>query len=349
MKERRASAWAEARASNTAVASDAPVSGGSAVRTEASLGQRTKGRGEPLSSRKLAAITWMVTAATLFSVMGVCTRLAARRLPWSEIAAACALIGVGVAIAVARARGVSLAIHDRRVAWARSVLGTAAVICTFYTLGTPQIALGDAVTLGAMAPVFIALLSPFLLGERSGRGVWIATSVAFVGAALIASPSFRLSGALAGIALLGAMLTALAMISLRRLVSGVSGAARQTPEAIVVHFSVVAGVVLSLLALPTLRAPDPASGLCTLVAGASAAFAQMAMTRAYGLDHAACVGVWDYLKVLLTHVGAVVILGEAESLLRIVGAGLVVAAGVLLGWSGARAARVPVGACQTGR
>jgi hypothetical protein len=34
------------------------------------------------------------------------------------------------------------------------------MVFTFYTLGAPAIALGDAVTLGATSPIFIALLSP---------------------------------------------------------------------------------------------------------------------------------------------------------------------------------------------
>ncbi|WP_272424620.1 DMT family transporter [Polyangium jinanense] len=299
------------------------------------------------------ALAWMVVAQVLFTIMGICTRLGAQKLPWSEVAAARAVLGAVVAIAVARMRGAPLVIHDRRTAWARSICGTVAMFCTFYTFGAPAIALGDAVTLGATSPIFIAILAPWLLGERSSRIVWVATTIAFAGVALVAGPSFRLSGSLSLVSLLGAVASALAMIWLRRLGTGRSGTPRESPEAIVAHFSLVAGVSLSLVALPTLRMPDLEGALFLLGTGASGAFAQIAMTRAYALDRAARVGVWSYLGVVLTHFAAIVILGEPEKPVGLAGAALVIAAGVGLTWSGLREARATAALvsppCQTGR
>ncbi|MDI1450252.1 DMT family transporter [Polyangium sp. 6x1] len=299
------------------------------------------------------ALAWMALAQVLFTIMGVCTRLGAQKLPWSEVAAARAVLGAIVAIGVARMRGVPLVIHDRRTSWARSICGTVAMICTFYAFGAPAIALGDAVTLGATSPIFIAILAPWLLGERSGPIVWVATTIAFAGVALVAGPSLKLSGALSLVSLLGAAASALAMIWLRRLGTGRSGAPRESPEAIVAHFSLVAGVTLSLVALPTLRVPDLEGALFLLGTGASGAFAQIAMTRAYALDRAARVGVWSYLGVVLTHFAAIGILGEREDPIGLAGSALVIAAGVGLTWSGLREARaaavVASPPCQTVR
>jgi drug/metabolite transporter (DMT)-like permease len=113
-------------------------------------------------------------------------------------------------------------------------------------------------------------------------------------------------------------------------------------------------VTLSLVALPTLRAPDLGGLLLLLGTGASGAFAQIAMTRAYALDRAARVGVWNYLGVVLTHFAAIGILGEREDPIGLVGAALVIAAGVGLTWSGLREARATAAAlappsCQTER
>jgi drug/metabolite transporter (DMT)-like permease len=272
----------------------------------------------------------MVAASALFAAMGLCTRLAARDVPWSEVAAARALLGAAVAIAVARARRAPLAIHDQKTAWARSLCGTGAMICTFYTLGAPDIALGDAVTLGATTPIFIALLSPRLLGETSGKGIWIPTAVAFTGAALVAGPRFHLAGSLAAIALLGAVFSALAMIWLRRLSSGKSGAARESPEAIVTHFSTVAGVAMTALALPVLKMPDPRGALLLVATGTTGALAQIAMTRAYALDRAARVGAASYLGIVMSHLGGAFLLGERTSPIGVLGAACVILAGLAL-------------------
>src|SRR4051794_4588448 len=99
----------------------------------------------------------MVLAQVFFAVMNVCTRRGARELPWSEIAAVRFLIGVIVAFGLARYRRSSLWITDSPNTWGRSVFGTIAAVCTFYALASSRIPLGDAVTLGATAPIFVAL------------------------------------------------------------------------------------------------------------------------------------------------------------------------------------------------
>lgn len=278
----------------------------------------------------------MLVASVLFTTMGIATRLASKHLPWSEIAAFRALVGALVAVVVAKMRGAPLTVHNRKTAWSRSACGTLAMICSFYTLGAPAIAVGDAVTLGATSPIFIALLSPRLLGEKSTRAVWIATTIAFAGVALVAGPKLHLSAPLVAVALLGAFFTGLAMIFLRRLGRGHEGAPRESPEAIVVHFSFVAGGTLLVIALPTLRMPDLEGGVFALVTAACGALAQIAQTRAYQLDRAARVGVFSYLGVVLTELSAIVVLGEHASLLGLAGMALVIVAGVHVTWSALR-------------
>jgi drug/metabolite transporter (DMT)-like permease len=272
----------------------------------------------------------MALASLLFATMNVCVRLSARHVPWPEVAAVRALLGAAVAIAVARTRRAPLVIVDHKAAWARSAFGTVGMLCGFYTLGAPSITLGDAMTLGATSPIFIALLSPWLLREHADASIWIPTFVAFIGVALIAGPNLHLSGPLALVALLGALFSAMAMIWLRRLSAGNSGAAPESPEAIVVHFSLVAGAVMTMLALPVLKMPDAQGALLLAVTGTAGALAQITMTRAYSLDRAARVGAAGNLTLVLSYVGGVFALGEPTTLLGILGTLCVIAAGLAL-------------------
>src|SRR5262245_49041372 len=128
-----------------------------------------------VTARPFAGMAWMGVASAFFAAMSLTARLAARTVPWTEVAASRAFVGALVALGVARARGASLVIHDKRRAWIRSISGTLAMVCNFYALGAASIALGDAVTLGSLSGIFLALLSPWLLGERSGRRVWLGT------------------------------------------------------------------------------------------------------------------------------------------------------------------------------
>lgn len=282
----------------------------------------------------------MALASALFAAMNVLVRVSSAELPWSEVAAARGLVGAAVAVLVARARGVSLRVHDRRLSWARSLFGTGALLCGFYSMGSRGMALGDAVTLGAISPIFVALLAPWLLGERGGKRVWIATAIAFAGVALVAGPSFHVAASLAAIATLGALLAALAMIWLRRLGrAGVEGAPKDSPEAIVVHFALVAAAVTTAVALPTLRLPDARGAALLVITGVAGGLAQIAMTRAYSLERAARLGPVSYLGVVLSHLGGAALLGERAGRLELVGSALVVGSGLLLALAALRDAR----------
>ena len=294
----------------------------------------------------LAGLLWMAVATALFSFMNLTARMASSHVPWIEVAAARSLVGAGAALAVALARGAPLAVRDQKMAWARSLSGTGAMLCGFYTLGAPAIALGDAATLAATTPIFIAVLSPWLLREASNRWTWLATVVAFTGAALVIGPRFEIAGGVAAIATVGALCSALAMIWLRKLsdvtdppkaarlveIGDASAAAsvppaRESPEAIVLHFSLVAAAVTIALALPSWRTPDAGGALLLCGAGVLGGLAQLAMTRAYALDRAARVGMVSYLGIALTHVLGATLLHELPGPDQALGATLIVAAG----------------------
>ena len=266
----------------------------------------------------------MVLAQVFFAGMNVCTRLGARDLPWSEIAAGRFFIGALIALAIAWYRGSSLRITDRPNTWRRSVFGTIAAICTFYPLASSRIALGDAATLTATAPIFVALLSGPLLGERVGGRVGLAIAVGFAGILAVVRPSFAIAIPEAAIATAGAAFYALAMIWLRKIGPG------ESHEAVVLHFSVVATVALVILALPVWRWPDAESGLFLLGAGIGGGGAQIAMTRAYSLHRAAPVTALTGLGIVLTHLLAIPVFGDRPTAWQIAGALLVIAASVLL-------------------
>jgi drug/metabolite transporter (DMT)-like permease len=266
----------------------------------------------------------MVLAQVFFAGMNVCTRLGARDLPWSEIAAGRFFIGALIALAIAWYRGSSLRITDRPNTWRRSVYGTIAAICTFYPLASSRIALGDAATLTATAPIFVALLSGPLLGERVGGRVALAIAVGFAGILAVVRPSFAVAIPEAAIATAGAAFYALAMIWLRKIGPG------ESHEAVVLHFSVVATIALVILALPVWRWPDGQSGLFLLGAGIGGGGAQIAMTRAYSLHRAAPVTALSGLGIVLTHLLAVPVFGDRPTAWQIAGSLLVIAASVLL-------------------
>jgi drug/metabolite transporter (DMT)-like permease len=270
------------------------------------------------------ALAWMVLAQLFFAGMNVCTRLGARDLAWSEIAAGRFLIGALIALAIAWYRRSSLRVGDRLTTWRRSGFGTLAAVCSFYALGSSGIALGDVATLGATAPIFVALLSGPLLSERVGARVGLAVAVGFAGIIAVVRPSFAMATPVAAVATIGAVFYALAMIWLRKLGPG------ESSEAVVLHFSLVGFATFLVLALPVWAWPDWSSGLLLIGAGLGGGGGQIAMTRAYSLHRAAPVTALSGLGVVLTHLLAIPVFGERPTLWQAAGSLLVIGAGVIL-------------------
>src|SRR3954470_19712809 len=233
------------------------------------------------SLRLSSGLAWMALAQLFFAGMNICTRLGARNLTWAEVASARFLVGGIMAAGLGWHRGSSLRVGDQPAAWQRSIYGTLAAICAFYALASSRIALGDAATLGATAPIFVVLFARPLLGERVSAAELLAVALGFTGIIAVMRPSFALAGPVAVIATVGAVFWALAMIWLRKIGPG------ESHEAVVLHFSLVALATFLILALPVWRWPDWRSGLLLLGAGVGGGGGQIAMTRAYALHRAA--------------------------------------------------------------
>jgi drug/metabolite transporter (DMT)-like permease len=301
-------------------------------------------------SRPLAAYGWMSLAAMLFALMNLFTRMASIHAPWTMIAAARALVGVVVAASVAKARGVPLFVREGRgVMWLRSVFGTLSMAATFYALSSHTLPLGDTACLLSLAPVFVAALAPALLGERTGRRLALALGCSLAGVVLVLRPAALFGGVqsqaetavsagpgpveTAGVAMVAAFLSAFAMIMLRRV------GQRENPEAIALHFSLVATAGLGVASIATLRPPSAADAGLMFLAGISGGFAQLALTRAYSLDRAARVGAVGYLSVVASALLGTVALHERPREDALAGIALVIASGVTLTLSGHRDAR----------
>ena len=276
----------------------------------------------------------MAAGAVLFALMNFFARLASSSASWTTVGGVRALVGALVAFGVARARGVSLVANDRKAVFWRSLFGTAAMSTTFYALSSRTLPLGDTVTLLNLTPVFLALLAPFVLREQTSAAVGVALLLSLGGVVLIVHPSFNWQGAspssgpsagvTAVVAVAAAFFASIAMMMLRRV------GKTETPEAIAVHFSVFAGVVMMSLSLFDLRLPTLRDAGFMVTGGVCAGFGQLALTRAYTLERAARVSGMGYLAIVASALLGAAVLGERPSLGAVAGMALVVIGGLVV-------------------
>lgn len=229
--------------------------------------------------RRGLAIASMFTAALLFSVMTLATKMLgdpawARPLPTAEVTLARFAFGTLVMLPLLFYRPARLLGADKLGLVWRGLSGGLAVYA--YFLAIRYTTLTNAVLLNLTSIIFAPLFARVLLRERIGATAGVGIVVAAVGIALVTQPrmsSFRI-GDLYGLA--SGVLAGAALTAVRRLRQ------EETAASVFFYFSAV-GVPVSLAAMigSPLVWPDPGGWRLLLLMSASSVGAQVLMTYGY--------------------------------------------------------------------
>jgi drug/metabolite transporter (DMT)-like permease len=265
----------------------------------------------------------MVLSALSFSLMVVGVKQVGDRLPIAEVMLARALVSLALSYGMARRIGVDPWGRRRGLLVLRGLVGSAALFCVYAAV--VHLPLAAATVLQYLYPTFTALLAWLLLGERLGRRVLLAMGLGWLGVLLVARPtaSAALPALWVLVAIAGALLTAVAYVSVRHL------AAREPAAVIILYFPLVA-VPLSLpLVLLDPVLPTPAELLWLLAVGVLTQAGQVGLTRALMLLPAARATAISYVQVGFAALWGWWIFGEALALPTALGAGLILIATLL--------------------
>ncbi len=213
----------------------------------------------------------------------------------------------------------------------RGLAGTMGMGFGFTGLGL--LPLPEVTAIGYAAPLLVVIFAAMFLGEEVRAFRLSAVALGLVGVLIILSP--RLSvGAEAGsretlgavVVLMGAMMAALAHVFVRKMV------ATEATAAIVFWFTITSSM-LALLTLPWGWAvPSPSVVLMLIMAGLLGGIGQILMTSSYRYADASLVAPFDYTSMLLALVIGYFIFDEVPTGTMLLGAGIVILAGVLIIW-----------------
>ncbi len=265
---------------------------------------------------------WMLFASFMFSIMGVCVKMASSMYSTAEIVMYRGIVGVLFMAMLVRLHGGTLKTPFPWHHLWRGIVGVTALSLWFYSLGELPLATG--MTLNYMAPIWIAAIL-FSIGwwRRKNRFEWgLSTAIvlSFVGVTMLLRPAFHADQWFAGlVGLASGVLSALAYLQVRKL--GQMG----EPEYRVVFYFSLTGMVTGLLGtLAGWTGGPPAhwhghdgKGIVLLLSiGVTATTAQMAMTRAYRLGKTLVTANLQYTGIVFASIWGILIWGD------------------LLGWSG---------------
>lgn len=209
--------------------------------------------------------------------------------------------------------------------WWRGVFGSTALMLSFIAI--TRIGPGESAFLTATSAVFVALLGPWVLGQKNSWLVWLAIFGSFAGVSLLFKPdghSVDLIGR--AMALLSGFLSALAYLMVAR--AGRSN----SPQSVIFYFCLVAVILHGgYFAVYGFQMPQQPEiwGLLVLT-GILGSGAQHFMTRAYQLAPAALVSAVGYLAPVLSLTWGFVFFAQLPGQNALLGSMLILLFGVLL-------------------
>ena len=215
----------------------------------------------------------------------------------------------------------------------RGLVGTGAMACGFTALGL--IPLPEATAISYAAPLLIVIFAAMFLGEEIRAFRLTAVFIGLIGVLIVLSPRLTLTsietatkwetvGAMA--ALMGAILTALAMVFIRKLVQ------TEKTGAIVFYFSITS-TILSLITIPFGWVLPSLSVFGLLFAsGIFGGFGQIFLTSSYRHAPASVIAPFEYSSMLLALLIGYSFFDEVPTISMLAGATLIVTAGLFIIW-----------------
>ncbi|MCX6116594.1 MAG: DMT family transporter [Proteobacteria bacterium] len=209
--------------------------------------------------------------------------------------------------------------------WLRGIFGTLSVLTFFF--GIKHLGVGEASFLNSSNSIWIALLSPLLLGQKSTMLSWCAVLFGLFGLYLLYQPNFNDAELTARtVALSSGFFGACAYMMISR-----AGRSNH-PFSMVFYFTFVASIV-HVVWFAFSRPRFPTSGLFWMIlilAGLVASVAQILMTMAYQKAPAALVSAISFLTPTLSMVLGVVLFRESIGGRAIIGMIVVLFSGLFI-------------------
>jgi drug/metabolite transporter (DMT)-like permease len=219
----------------------------------------------------------MIVAGLMFATMGVFVKMGSEHFEAAELALYRSLISLAFVIGILVVNKGTVRTAYPGAHLVRGVAGAISLIAYFYAITQLPLATGQ--TLNYTSPLFLAIGTVVVLGERFSLWLVAAIALGFLGVALLLQPTFQ--GGKEGAAMIGlfsGVLSSWAYLSVRTL-----GKLGEPDWRVLFWFAIIASVlcVAWQTATSTFHPITWANAWILLAMGTAGTLAQLAMTRAY--------------------------------------------------------------------
>jgi drug/metabolite transporter (DMT)-like permease len=278
-----------------------------------------------------------LVSVLMFAVMQAFVRALGEAVPIGQVVFFRAFFAILPVLVIYAWRGeLWTAAHTKRPLGhvGRGSIGLAGMFFNFGSLA--RLPLAEATAISFASPLVTVALAALMLHERVRIYRWSAVGIGFLGVILMLVPHFdavRLAAshtatqtAGAAMALAGAFCNAGAVIQTRRLTD------TETTSSIVLYFSFICSVG-GLLTLPFgWIMPSPWELFLLVSIGVLGGVAHLILTESYRFAPASVIAPFDYTAIIFAFLIGYAVFGEVPTFVVIVGAAIVVAAGLFVLW-----------------
>lgn len=212
--------------------------------------------------------------------MSISGRIIGSSLPWLTVALIRILPTLFTILIIAILKKERIFIFDSISLWLRSIFGTIALICTFYSLS--KIPATETVTIFSITPIWVSLIMRVIFSKKVPAYLWLFMLIALLGVYILEKPQFKSGIFPIVIALFGSFTAGMAMVNL-------SFCNTITPLTVVSHYSIICTfVVFGLcftyfnISLNELYSLLKSNLVWFVLLGISGTFGQILLTIAYG-------------------------------------------------------------------
>ena len=204
----------------------------------------------------------------------------------------------------------------------RCLMGLIALIAIVVALR--ELPLAVVVSLSYAAPLFITILSIFLLSEKVGLFRWLAVLIGFIGVLVISQPGFEKMNIYYLLPIIFCLGMAFVTITIRKL-------STTEPIWLISIFFTITIAIAGLITLPTgWVMPNLKDFILLSLIGVTGGSANLFLTQSYKLSEVSLVAPLKYLSLIFAIIFGYLIWNEIPTLKTLIGAFLVIFASLII-------------------
>ena len=256
----------------------------------------------------LKGIKFLIGSGLAFSLMSACVKAIGDKIPVSELVLARAVISLIITRILLFKNNINPWGHQKRLLLIRGILGTIALFCIFKALTILPIA--TATVIQYIYPTFTVICAYFILNEYIFKRIILSIILGSLGIILVTSPEWSGGNNITetltaiAIAILGALMTSLAYICVRKL------SAKENPLVIIYYFPLVS-IPLSLpFIINDFVLPNGTDWLLILCIGLFTQVGQLCITEGLRIIPASQATSVNYSQVIFSSILGFVIFQE---------------------------------------